>query len=211
MNIILELPIDNNYSIVVMSKYNTDVNVMYGYSGELFITLKQDTLYQKISSTITLRDLENMLYHFKAVSKKTLLIPLEISNSHELGLSYHTYWNQVSSQLGQNLPQWIGNDLKLLECNGKGLKSCLTFLYNEKNGDITFVITSQYPWFFPLTKIPMHYKTWLKHYKIIHQLKISHSTMRMWIQKLQPLCTLLRKNVDEMYSSYALRLSQPEK
>jgi hypothetical protein len=114
--------------------------------------------------------------------------------------SYHAYWDQVSSDLEQEYSEWIGSPLKFLEYNGAGLKSCMSFLYNTDDPGIEFLITTKYPWFFPLNKLPMTYKTWLKHYRVLYKLKISEQTIQCWIQLLQILCTQLRKNVDEMYS-----------
>lgn len=201
MKIILDLPIDNDFSIAIMSRYATDLNIMYGYSGELFVALKHENNYLKLSSAVTLWDLESMLDHCREVSMHKVLIPLALGNWEQISISYHTYWEQVSSGLLQGDSEWIGSSLKLLECNAVGLKSCITFLYNTNNQDIEFLITTKYPWFFPLKKVPMTYKTWLKHYKVLHRFKISQQIIQSWIFLLQPLCTQLRKNVDEIYSS----------
>lgn len=195
MNIIVNLPITADISIVIISDYNTNLDVMYGYSGELFAALKHGDTFTRLSSKMTLWDLQNILHHLNAALHDTILLPEQINGPRDLGLSYNNYWYQVSSNLDQEFDEWIGAPLKLLEGNGLGLKSNVTFLYNS-NQKIEIAITLAYDWFFPIKKIPILYKNWLKKYKVLHQFHISKETLQNWIKTLQPICNQLSKNID---------------
>ena len=201
MNIILELPVNDSYSIVVASNHEINLNDVYGYSGDFFIALKHKNTYLKLSSVVTLWDLERILDHFNGIIKNEIFMSLKINSPKELGLSYNNYWNQVSSCPDQEFSEWIGDSVKLFDSNDEGLKSCVTFLYLSQKNNIELLITTKYPWFFSLKNVPMGYDEWLKHYKILHNFCLSNALIQIWIQKLQSVCTLLRKNVDEMYSS----------
>jgi hypothetical protein len=74
----------------------------------------------------------------------------------------------------------------------------MTWLYNNKNGDIIFEITPKYPYFFleDKTSIQISYEVWIKSYEPLFVHAVNKNVAKKWLNQVDDVIALLEKKLE---------------
>jgi len=112
----------------------------------------------------------------------------KLGNNIDLGLLWNEHTQKIIQAEESGKPvknwHWEGDFLVLFFNHADGENSCVTFLYNDDNGNIIFEVSLEYPWFFIENDPDISYENWLSQYKTFYKTIISKDVAMKWIEQM---------------------------
>lgn len=201
MNKILDLNINDQCLLEIVTELD-DLE----YVSNLYNTLFKIYLQTQRGRDLVMRSCVGYDLHYIAERIEGCLqlqryIPSILGHNMDLGLLWHQHWQKVAIAEDSGNPlsswKWPGMELYLVENKGSGFDSCITWLYNDENGQIIMQVNNIYPWFFkdaPSPDLDISYDDWLPQYKILYKTIIPKNVAKQWVKDLHGLYSMLELN-----------------
>lgn len=202
MKKLLSLNIDQNDCFEIVTELEDNDYIMNLYNTIFMIYLHHQTEKYKVHRFAVGYDLYYLAEHIQKCINNQLPIPQELEQDIDLGWLWNEHTNKIilAEEVGSQLPswKWVGTPLLFLENKGAGFDSCMTWLYNDENGNILLKVSSAYPWFFkdtPADHLYISYNEWLSSYKVHYKTIIPRDVAQKWVKDLQGLYAMLELNL----------------
>ena len=201
MNILLTLNINKHDYLQFIT--DVDDNNFIDLNNTFMSTwLKQRDSMICINTISVGFELDKYAYHIQQCLDNQISIPKELCKNIDLGLLWNEHNQKIilAEEAGNQFKswKWIASETVFLESNANGKHSCMTFIYNDEQGNIIMETSSTYPWFFedaPSPKLNISYNDWLPQYKILYKTTISRKVAQKWVKQLNELYEKLDANM----------------
>jgi hypothetical protein len=200
MRILSSLDIDQQDCLQVTTEVSNDEIInLYNTYLSFYLKRKQNLLcLRKVNVGY---DLYYIAEHIQHCIDNKRNIPLKMSIKFDLGILWNNHIQKIilAEKAGNPLKTWSwpGDSLLLLENQGEGFDSCITWLYNDEKGQIVMQVNTVYPWFFKKVQpddLDISYDSWLSNYKILYKTIIPKDIAKKWVKDLNDLYAQLDLN-----------------
>lgn len=200
MNKVLTLQINQNDDVYFVTVADLqDIEVFYTIFKAY---LNTDNKLIKIHRFSTGRDFYDFICSLEEALNNERKISKELGKNVNLGLLWNEHTQKIilAEEAGKPLKSWdwSGDDLLFLGNKADEFSSCITFLYNDEQGNIVLEVSSTYPWFFgedPPEDLYVSYDDWLPEYKILYKTIISKDTVQKWIKEMIAFRDMLEEKI----------------
>tara|TARA_Y100000588_G_C14272818_1_gene933062 strand:- start:682 stop:1293 length:612 start_codon:yes stop_codon:yes gene_type:complete len=195
VNIILTLKINETDCLQVVS--DEAISEVDLFSSIFKFYLKTQETSIKVHDFAVGQELYDFATHIQNCLDNKYKVLKKSRSKIDLGLLWNEYYQQlvIQSESAKKIvnPSWNEERLILFFNHADENNSCITFLYNNDQGDIVLEIASEYPWFYQEEIPEISYQAWLPKYKILYKETISKNIAMKWIEQMLALRDALNK------------------